>query len=152
MSHIFQINISPGGVPKTPVHSAKVSESGIEGDRQKHTEIHGGIERALCVYSLERIIKLQEEGHPIFPGSSGENITIAGLDWGLIKPGIKLKLGPEVKIEFTRPTTPCKTIRPSFSDNNSNRIHDELNPGWSRYYARVLNAGTITTGDVIETL
>ena len=152
MPHIFQINISQGGVPKTPVYSAIVTELGIEGDKQKHTEIHGGVERALCIFSLEIILQLQKEGHPIFPGSTGENITITGLDWDLIQPGQKLKLGSEVEIEFTRPTTPCKTIRPSFSDNNSNRIHEDMHPGWSRYYARILKTGEIKTGDKIEVL
>ena len=37
---------------------------------------HGGPERALCLFSLERILELQAEGHPIFPGAAGENITI----------------------------------------------------------------------------
>ena len=150
MAHIFQINISPGGVPKLPIHSAEITELGITGDKQKHTEIHGGPERALCLYSLERILELQKEGHPIFPGAAGENITISGTDWDTIKPGTRILLGSAVTIEITRPTTPCKTIHPYFNNDDSNRIHDDKYPGWSRFYAKVITDGKIKIGDPVR--
>ena len=78
---IFQLNVSNGGVPKLPVREALLTPDGLEGDRQAHPQIHGGPERALCLYALERILELQAEGHPIYPGSIGENITVCGLDW-----------------------------------------------------------------------
>lgn len=152
MAHVFQINISPGGVPKLPVHDAEVSELCIIGDKQKHTEIHGGANRAICLFSLEKILALQEEGHPIFPGSTGENLTITGLDWDVIKPNMQMAIGDEVVLEMNKPTTPCKQIRPSFSDQNSNRIHSDKMPGWSRYYARVIKTGKIKTGDKVSIL
>ncbi|MFN2109684.1 MAG: MOSC domain-containing protein, partial [Anaerolineae bacterium] len=77
---IFQINISHGGVPKLAVRSAEVTELGLVGDTHNNTKVHGGPTRALCLYSLERILALQAEGHPIFAGSTGENLTLAGLD------------------------------------------------------------------------
>src|SRR5437660_8273239 len=73
---IFQLNMSPGGVPKLAVREAMLTTTGLMGDVQKFTDIHGGPERALCLFSLERILELQAEGHPIFPGAAGENITI----------------------------------------------------------------------------
>jgi len=152
MAHIFQINISKGGVPKRPVHEAEITKLGVDGDRQEHTEIHGGADRAICLFSLEKIITLQEEGHPIFPGSTGENLTITGLNWDEIKPGIQMAIGDEVILEMTKPTQPCKQIRPSFSDQNSNRILEDKMPGWSRYYARVLKTGKIKTGDKVSLL
>jgi MOSC domain-containing protein YiiM len=39
---IVQINVSPGGVPKLPVETARVTEMGIEGDGQRDTKNHGG--------------------------------------------------------------------------------------------------------------
>lgn len=80
-AHIFQLNMSAGGVPKTAVRRATVTELGLSGDKQLDLKHHGGPMRALCLYSLERILALQADGHPIFPGSIGENITVAGLDW-----------------------------------------------------------------------
>lgn len=149
---IVQVNVSPGGVPKLPVPEAVVTELGIVGDGHHDTENHGGPERALCLYALERIEALRAEGHPIAPGTTGENVTIAGIDWERVVPGARLRLGAGVIVEVTRYTTPCKTIRGSFADGDSNRIHHRLFPGWSRVYARVLRGGIIRPGDPVELL
>ena len=53
---IHAINLSDGGVPKTPVAEAEVTPTGLIGDRQEDTEHHGGPERAVCIYSLEVIL------------------------------------------------------------------------------------------------
>jgi len=89
---IFQINISQGGVPKTAVSRAEVSWLGLVGDCHSNIEFHGGIDRALCLCSLEKILDLQEEGHSIFPGSTGENLTLVGLDWEKMNPGVRLQI------------------------------------------------------------
>jgi MOSC domain-containing protein YiiM len=147
--HIFQINISRGGVPKLPVPTARVTGLGIPGDHQNDTRHHGGPERALCLYSLERIQALQAEGHPITAGAVGENLTLAGLDWESIQPGVRLRLGSQVQVEVTSYTVPCKTIKGVFLENDMNRISQTLHPGWSRVYVRVLEEGEIHPGDPI---
>src|SRR5687768_6068187 len=87
------INRSNGGVPKLHVETARVTVNGIETDRQRNRRFHGGPERALCLYSLELIAVLQREGHPIFPGSIGENLTLSGLPWESMVPGVTLEAG-----------------------------------------------------------
>ena len=111
---IFQLNCSDGGVPKLAVREAFLTPTGLEGDRQRDLRFHGGPERALCLYPLERILELQAEGHPIFPGSIGENVTVVGLDWGLVEPGARLALGDEVLVEISDYAGPCKNIKASF--------------------------------------
>ena len=148
---IFQINASNGGVPKLPLHSAVVTPLGLEADHQNDREHHGGPDRALCLYSLGRILELQVEGHPIFPGSTGENLTLSGLDWSRIVPGTRLRLGDQVVVEVTHETTPCPKIAGSFADEQIHRISQERRPGWSRMYARVLSEGTIRIGDEVST-
>lgn len=147
--HIHQINISDGGVPKLPVHKAEVTSLGLAGDRQANTKRHGGPERALCLYALERITALQGEGHPISPGSTGENLTLAGLDWAQVIPGTRLLLGDEVVIEITKYTLPCAKIAGSFADGDADRMAQEQHPGWARVYAKVLVPGSVQTGDSI---
>ncbi len=83
---IFQLNTSAGGVPKLAIREGLVNEWGLMGDDHRFPDIHGGPERALCLFSLERILELQAEGHPIFPGSVGENVTISGLEWEKLRP------------------------------------------------------------------
>jgi MOSC domain-containing protein YiiM len=102
------------------------------------------------VYSLERIRSLQGEGHPIDVGTAGENVTVEGLDWDLVVPGTRLRLGKEVVLEIVSFTKPCKTIRESFIDGKFVRISQLLHPGWSRVYARVLAEGEIRFGDSVE--
>lgn len=150
--HIHQVNVSDGGVPKLPVPSAEVTPIGLTEDRQANTKHHGGPERALCLYALERIAALQGEGHPILPGSTGENLTLAGLNWAQMIPGTRLLLGDEVVIEITKYTLPCAKIAGSFIDGEISRIAQEQHPGWSRVYARVLVPGSVQAGDSVYIL
>jgi MOSC domain-containing protein YiiM len=147
---LVSINVSRGGVPKRRVSGANVSLLGLEGDGQDDIKHHGGPERAVCVYSLERIHSLQAEGHPIDVGTVGENVTVEGIDWDLVVPGARLRLGDEVLLEIASFTDPCKTIRASFIDGKFVRIAQKLHPGWSRVYARVLSEGSIHFGDHVE--
>jgi hypothetical protein len=54
---------------------------------------------------------LQAEGHPITPGSIGENLTIEGIDWNAVRPGAYLRLGEDVVAQVTRYTAPCVNPR-----------------------------------------
>ena len=89
---VISINVSNGGVPKGRVSDAKVSLLGLVNDDHDDKKHHGGPERAVCVYSLERIRALQAEGHPIDIGTAGENVTVEGIDWELVVPGARFRL------------------------------------------------------------
>ncbi len=147
IGRIAQINVSDGGVPKLPVGSAEVLALGLVGDRQQNLKYHGGPDRALCLWSLEMIETLQGEGHPIAPGSAGENLTLAGLDWGCLGPGSQLHLGDQVQIEITDYAAPCRKNMVWFSDRRYSRMSQKHYPGSSRLYARVLQTGLVSTGD-----
>ena len=149
-ARIFQLNVSPGGVPKLPVQQATLTELGIAGDDHRFPDIHGGPDRALCLFSLERILELQAEGHAIFPGAVGENVTVSGLDWDQLIPGVRLQLGNEVEIEITKYTSPCNTIEGSFLNGEFTRISQKVHPGHSRVYARVLRAGRLMVGQTVS--
>lgn len=151
-ARIAQLSVSAGGVPKRAIASARVSTLGLVGDQQREVAFHGGPDRALCLYSLEVIAALQREGHHVAPGTLGENITIAGLDWAAIQPGMRLQLGAEVIVELTRDTTPCRTIMRQFADWKFSRISHRKHPGWSRFYARVEHTGELRVGDAVVIL
>ncbi|MGB9639506.1 MAG: MOSC domain-containing protein [Anaerolineales bacterium] len=146
------MNISEGGVPKYPIQTAIITPLGIQGDYHQDLAHHGGFERALCIYSLEKIQALQKEGHPIFPGSVGENLTLSGIDWEQLETGTLFRFPSGVELELTRPTTPCKTILDSFLEGNIQRISHKHYPGWSRWYARVNRVGVIHSGDTVEVI
>lgn len=149
-AHIFQINASQGGVPKLAIGTGVITFDGLKGDRQSNMDVHGGPDRAVCLYSLERILALQQEGHPIYPGAIGENLTVAGLDWDQVVPGLLLRVGEAVILRLTSYTNPCSSIVAAFSDRNSKRVSQKLHPGWSRLYARVEQEGSIRVGDRVE--
>lgn len=149
---IVSINISDGGVPKKPVDDVQVSRLGLVGDAHNDLRWHGGAERAVCIFSVELIGALQREGHPIDVGTSGENLTVQGINWDLMAPGARIRCGPEVVLEIASFTKPCKTIKESFIDKRFKRISQKVNPGWSRVYARVLNEGRIHRGDPVQVI
>lgn len=146
---IFQINISDGGVPKLARQEADVTSLGLESDRHRELRVHGGPLRAVCLYDLAQILALQAEGHPVFPGAMGENVTLTGLDWSKVVPGVRLRLGDEVLVEVTKYTTPCNNLRPYFKGEDYGRVSQTRYPGWSRVYASVLQAGKIRVGDAV---
>lgn len=148
---VHQINVSPGGVPKLPVPWARVTAGGVEGDSQANPELHGGPDKAVCLYSLEVIEALRAEGHSIFAGAAGENLTLEGVDWDRVIPGARLRIGP-VLLEVTSATNPCRTNARWFVGGHFGRMHQAQHRGWSRMYARVMEEGTLRAGDPVEIL
>jgi MOSC domain-containing protein YiiM len=148
MPRVASINVSNGGVPKQPVETARLTTGGLEGDRQRDTRYHGGPDRAVTLFSLERIQALQREGHSIAPGSIGENLTLEGLDWGALQAADRLRIG-EAQVELTKPASPCPTISGSFQGGDFSRVSHKRHPGWSRFCARVLDEGVVRVGDPV---
>jgi MOSC domain-containing protein YiiM len=149
---IVQISVSAGGVPKRAVDRARVSVDGVEGDAHRDTEHHGGPDRAVCLFSLEQIEALRADGHPVVPGALGENVTVVGLPWETITPGVRLRLGDRLLLEITRYTSPCRNIAPSFAGGDYSRVSQKRHPGESRVYARVVEPGEIRRGDAVRLL
>lgn len=144
---IVQLSVSGGGVPKRPVETARVTPLGLDGDAHRDDEHHGGPERAVCLFAMEAILELRAEGHPLVPGALGENVTLQGVDWSAVQPGVRLRLGEDVLLEITHYTTPCLNIRPAFVDGNFSLVSQKRHPGRSRVYARVISPGTLRRGD-----
>jgi MOSC domain-containing protein YiiM len=151
VGRLVSINVSPGGVPKAPTGEAAVSAAGVAGDLQRDLRYHGGPDRAVSLYSAERIAALRRAGHPIAAGTTGENLTVAGVEWDAVVPGARLRLG-EVLLEVTAFASPCSAIAGSFADGEFTRISQKLHAGWSRVYARVLAGGALRAGDPVELL
>jgi MOSC domain-containing protein YiiM len=144
-ARLASINVSPGGVPKRAIPECRIGALGLEGDRQNDRRHHGGPERAVVLFSLERILELQAEGHPIAPGTIGENLTLEGVDWRRVVPGARLEVGA-VRLEVTRFCSPCEKIGGSFREHDFVRVSEKVHPGGSRVCARVVKEGTVRVG------
>lgn len=143
---VASIQSSRGGVPKRPLAVAEIDRRGLVGDVQGNRRHHGRPWQAVCLYSRDVLDALAAEGHPIDAGTAGENVTLAGIDWSRLRGGLTLAIG-DVRLRTTSPTTPCRKIATCFADRRFDRIHHDRHPGWSRWYASVLEGGTIHPGD-----
>lgn len=145
---VAQISLSGGGVPKMDVRAAGIDRAGVIGDRQSARVHHGRPWQALCLWSSEVIAELSAQGHSIYPGAAGENITISGVDWGLLHAGAIIRINDMV-CQISAPVAPCSKNNRWFTDNDSQRIAFGQDPEITRWYASVLTPGLITTGDEV---
>ena len=149
---MLQVNVSAGGVPKRPVPEAWVDRLGLTGDAHHDDTEHGGPHRAVALYAIEAIRRVQAEGHPISPGSAGENLTTTGIELAALPVGTRLGVGERLILELSKPDNPCKTIAANFTDGRFARISIATHPLDSRMYARVLAEGPVRPGDTITVL
>jgi MOSC domain-containing protein YiiM len=149
VGRLVQINVNGGGVRKQPVAAARVGYRGVEGDRQGNRKHHGRVWQAVCLYSLDVIEALQAEGHPVHPGDTGENLTVAGIDWAALRPGTRVAIGDDLLLELSAWATPCSHQTPFFTGGYFNRMLHDNHPGWSRMYASVVRDGTVKPGDPV---
>ncbi len=142
---VVALHLGAGGVPKASVDEVTVRHGGVVGDRQATRRHHGAPHQALCLWADEVIAGLAADGHPIGPGSAGENVTVAGLDWSVVTPGVVLAVGG-VRCLVASYAVPCRQNAGWFSDRRFDRIHHRNGPV-SRVYATVVGPGTIEVGD-----
>ena len=140
--------LSDGGVPKTAVDSAEIGWRGVLGDRQASRAHHGRPWQAVCLWSADIVADLAQAGHPIRPGSAGENVSIRGLDWSAAKPGVRLTLGTAV-LALSAYAIPCSKNARWFADGDYERMSHERSDR-SRLYARVERPGRVTVGDTVR--
>ncbi len=128
------------GVVKHNVAQARLLvEHGLEGDA--HAE--GGI-RQVSLLSLASIDKMVAAGAQVAPGDFAENLTVEGLEVMSLPVGTRLKVGDEVELEITQIGKTCHkgcAIRELVGDCVMPR---------EGVFARVLTAGVVKPGDIIE--
>ena len=145
---VVQVSSSDGGVPKAALRAATIGRGGVLGDRQAERRHHGRPFQALSVWSLDVIDALRAEGHGLHAGAAGENVTVAGIDWATIRPGVRLRIG-DVLAEISAFAAPCAKNAQWFTNGNFRRIDHNLHRGSSRAYAWVLDGGTVRPGDEV---
>lgn len=139
---------SGGGVPKAPVLRADVGWRGVEGDRQASRRHHGRVWQALCLWSADVVDSLAGEGHPIYAGAAGENVSVRGVDWAALRPGTRLRLG-SVLAEVSVPALPCAKNAQWFVGRDFERMHHERDRAATRWYAAVVEPGAVAPGDAV---
>jgi len=139
MSRVLSINTSKGGIPKLPVRSIEITERGLVGDEHDH-EKHYRIEQAVCLLDREQIDELCADGFRLEPGSTGENLTLEGVEVRRAEIGDRLEIDGGVVLEISKRRKPCyvlDAIDPTLKEKAVDRIG---------VYARVIMPGTVDTG------
>jgi MOSC domain-containing protein YiiM len=145
---VTHVNVSNGGVPKRPIDRGSLGRRGLDGDHQAERRHHGRPFQAVCVWSADVIDALARAGHPIAPGSAGENLTLSGVDWATLRPGTRLRVGSALT-ELSFPATPCAKQTRWFADGDFRRIGHDRNPQWTRWYGWVREPGVVQPGDAV---
>jgi MOSC domain-containing protein YiiM len=144
---VVQLSTSNGGLPKLPHARVTVGWRGVDGDRQATRVHHGRPFQALSLWSDDVIRAFQADGHPIAPGLAGENITVRGIPWADVRPGVRLQIG-QVSCEVSSYALPCFQNKAWFRDGDFEQMHHERGPV-SRVYATVLQPGEIAVDDSV---
>eukprot|EP00913_Durusdinium_trenchii_P033723 g31569.t1 len=136
------------GLPKRNVKEALVTPMGLLGDSQTAPYIavwggHAGFNKAVMLWSNEVIQSINDTGASFFPGASGEQITLRGVDWSLVKTGVRLSVG-DLLLEVTYMKGPCKNMDRYFpSPSDKSKIDPKKNPDSARVFAKVLKPGRV---------
>ena len=139
-ARIVSINVSQGGIPKLPVSSIQVMLSGLKGDGHNH-EKHCTPLQAISIQDIEKLNELNQQGYSLVSGSTGENLTVEGLNVNSLPIGTMIKVQSGVILELTKIRKPCYVL-----DVINPRLKEDI-LGRCGVYARVICAGNITLGD-----
>ena len=140
---VIAVCVSPGGVPKTSVASADVTETGLAGDGHDHAK-HSRPDRAVLVQDMELLEELQREGFAVAPGTLGENLTVRSLRVQQMAVGTRLRFAQGPVLELTEPRKPCFVL---------DQIHPELQravTGRGGFLTRVIVPGRVFPGQTIQ--
>ena len=134
---------------KKPVLGAvAVEPTGIAGDGQADRKNHGGVDKAVCVYSLNHCDHWQKylERPDFGAGGFGENLAVAGIEEDQVYIGDVWQIGTAT-FEVSQPRQPCWKLARRWQTKSLTDA--TVSTGKTGWYLRVLQPGTITAGDQI---
>ncbi len=137
------VNISAGGIPKRPIEVAQVTTDGIVGDGHDHDK-HNTPMQAISLIDVEDLDDLRREGFDVYPGATGENLTVRGLNIDALHIGDRLHLNGGVELQITKVRKPCYVL-----DAISPQLKGAIE-GRCGCYARIITAGRIRPSETIE--
>lgn len=133
-----------------------VGRLGIAGDEQADLSVHGGLDKAVYAYPSEHypfwiaqraaVFKMTQ---PLPPGAMGENLTLAGVLESDVWVGDRLQVG-SVLLQVTEPRTPCFKFNARMGFAHAARAM--VQSGFSGFYLRVLEPGSVCAGDAVTLL
>lgn len=139
------------GIFKTPVEGrVMLRRTNLDGDGQADLEAHGGVDKAVYVYSKENYeFWATELGRDDFAaaGQFGENFTVQGMSDEEVCVGDRFHVGGAL-VEVTQPRVPCFKLAVLMGiEGFQKQFAAACRTG---FYLRVLEEGDVGAGDAIE--
>lgn len=130
------------GTRKSCVEEAVLVENyGVRGDAHA-----GDWHRQVSLLASESIDKMRSKGLDVTFGDFAENIATSGIEWVAVPVGTKVRLGNGCLVEITQIGKECVKKCAIYYQAGDCIMPKE------GVFARVLEGGTIRTGDIIEVL
>jgi MOSC domain-containing protein YiiM len=161
-AHHPDFTVVPSAINKLPVsqivnpNPIRVGLLGLDGDEQADLTVHGGIDKAVYAYPSEHYdfwntLLSQESQQTIVlnHGALGENLTITGLLETEVYIGDRWRIGA-VELAVVKLREPCFKFNSKMAFKGAAKAM--VKNAYSGWYLRVLTAGSIRAGDLIEVI
>jgi MOSC domain-containing protein YiiM len=124
---------------------------GIEGDQQADLSVHGGRDKAIHHYPRDHYLRWRLElgPNPLLdrPGAFGENISTLGWKEEAVCIGDRFRMGTAL-VEVAQGRQPC--WKQGHRLGSDKVVAAMVASGWTGWYYRVIEEGSVAGGDVIE--
>lgn len=134
------------GIGKSSVSgSLYLRKLGFDGDGVADLKNHGGLDKAVCVYSLNHYPYWEKLlGIRLPPAAFGENLSVSNLREDDVCIGDTFQLGTAV-VQISQPRQPCKTLAARHGRNDFVKL--VIDSGYTGFYFRVLKEGIVERGN-----
>ncbi|HDR7933166.1 TPA: MOSC domain-containing protein, partial [Bacillus pacificus] len=166
MANEFQLLSLNIGLPKEVTYGGKVIHTGINkkqvkepvylsfvkfnGDGQADLVHHGGVDKAVCVYTGDHYPYWEKElNQNLVYGAFGENITVSGMREEDVCIGDTFELGQAI-VQVTQPRQPCFKLAKKYNIPKLPLYFQET--GYTGFYFRVLKEGWVSSVDTLKRL
>ncbi|HGG0584617.1 MULTISPECIES: MOSC domain-containing protein [Bacillus] len=166
MANEYQLLSLNIGLPKEVTYGGKVIHTGINkkqvkepvylsfvkfnGDGQADLVHHGGVDKAVCVYTGDHYPYWEKElNQDLVYGAFGENITVSGMREEDVCIGDMFELG-EAIVQVTQPRQPCFKLAKKYNIPKLPLYFQET--GYTGFYFRVLKEGWVSSVDTLKSL
>ncbi len=137
-----------GMCKKSVSGSLSLMKQGFEGDGVGDRKHHGGIDKAVCVYSLDYYGCWEKElGVKMPEAAFGENFSVSGLKEDDICIGDIFKVGSAV-VQVSQPRQPCRTLAARYGREDLVKLM--VDSDRTGFYFRVLEEGRVKAGDRLD--
>ena len=136
------------GIYKSPVQGQiPLSSVNLAGDGQADLAVHGGPDKAVCVYSMDHYPFWRRELESrMRSGWFGENFSIEGQTETQVAIGDTYEIGTAV-VQISQPRSPCWKLGRRWKRPDMPKL--VVQSGRTGWYLRVIETGHVESGDLL---